>query len=223
MKMSGIGKMNRDEKAVSPVIATILMVAITVVLAGVLVLYMNQIANPQGGGAVTVTSTVNSESNPSVGADTLNGGIWVVKVAQVSAVVQLSSLTLTVTDAQGAQIGNFKPIETLSTGATGGVGTPTNVYCLQGTGTIGFDADPATDAAVFVQQALPTTGISGAEILTMQSAIMCLLDADSNQQLNSLDVIYVYKSNDGNAVQDTPNGAKLQFKVGGASTEATLP
>ena len=38
----------KDEEAVSPVIATILMVAITVVLAGVLVVYLQQFSQGPG-------------------------------------------------------------------------------------------------------------------------------------------------------------------------------
>ena len=49
---------NRNEEAVSPVIATILMVAITVVLAGVLYVWASSLADDStGGGLDTITSS----------------------------------------------------------------------------------------------------------------------------------------------------------------------
>lgn len=55
MKKSWIVRM--DEKAVSPVIATILMVAITVVLAAVLYVMVTGLINPGGGSAPTMSFT----------------------------------------------------------------------------------------------------------------------------------------------------------------------
>ncbi len=48
-----MNRIRKDNKGVSPVIATILMVAITVVLAGVLVVYLQTL--PSGGGDVETT------------------------------------------------------------------------------------------------------------------------------------------------------------------------
>ena len=48
---------NRNEEAVSPVIATILMVAITVVLAGVLYVWASSLADDSTGGGLNNTSS----------------------------------------------------------------------------------------------------------------------------------------------------------------------
>jgi flagellin-like protein len=62
---------NRNEEAVSPVIATILMVAITVVLAGVLYVWASSLAegNTDGNLALYAFSGEDAQGQPSVGTD----------------------------------------------------------------------------------------------------------------------------------------------------------
>jgi flagellin-like protein len=62
-------RIGKNERAVSPVIATILMVAITVVLAGVLVAYLNNISPPNKPGQTI-----------GVRVDKTAGGDWLVSV-----------------------------------------------------------------------------------------------------------------------------------------------
>jgi flagellin-like protein len=54
-----MNRYRKNDKAVSPVIATILMVAITVVLAGVLVVYLQTL--PQGAGSVETNIGIRAE------------------------------------------------------------------------------------------------------------------------------------------------------------------
>ncbi|MBL6733957.1 MAG: type IV pilin, partial [Candidatus Poseidonia sp.] len=62
---------NRNDEAVSPVIATILMVAITVVLAGVLYVWASSLAegNTNGNLALYAFSGEDAQGNPSTGTD----------------------------------------------------------------------------------------------------------------------------------------------------------
>jgi len=73
MKKSWIVRM--DEKAVSPVIATILMVAITVVLAAVLYVMVTGLIG--GGGSTIAPSVTFTTDNPGT-------GVWTARVAEVS-------------------------------------------------------------------------------------------------------------------------------------------
>jgi len=66
-----MNRFRKRDEAVSPVIATILMVAITVVLAGVLVVYLQTL--PQGGGSVETQLGVRVEKAP-------NGIDWIVSI-----------------------------------------------------------------------------------------------------------------------------------------------
>ena len=65
-----MNRIRKDNKGVSPVIATILMVAITVVLAGVLVVYLQTL--PSGSGDV--------ETNLGVRAEKASGGGWILSI-----------------------------------------------------------------------------------------------------------------------------------------------
>jgi len=66
-----MNRFRKRDEAVSPVIATILMVAITVVLAGVLVVYLQTL--PQGGGSVETQLGIRVEKAP-------NGIDWIVSI-----------------------------------------------------------------------------------------------------------------------------------------------
>ena len=65
-----MNRIRKDNKGVSPVIATILMVAITVVLAGVLVVYLQTL--PSSGGTVETNLGVRAEKN--------TNGDWLISV-----------------------------------------------------------------------------------------------------------------------------------------------
>ena len=71
-------KDNRNEEAVSPVIATILMVAITVVLAGVLYVWANSLAadQPESGTRNSYTATDASAQVSNADDDTLMRITW---------------------------------------------------------------------------------------------------------------------------------------------------
>jgi flagellin-like protein len=92
-----MNRYRKNDKAVSPVIATILMVAITVVLAGVLVVYLQTL--PQGGGGA---------ENP-VGLSVQRSGIdWLISVSSGGGQA-LGDVTMVVTNAtSGASAANVK-------------------------------------------------------------------------------------------------------------------
>jgi flagellin-like protein len=83
---NNMNRMRKDNKGVSPVIATILMVAITVVLAGVLVVYLQTL--PSSGG--------NVETNLGLRVERVSNGDWLISVTGGSQVA--SAVTLQVLD-----------------------------------------------------------------------------------------------------------------------------
>ena len=95
---------NRNEEAVSPVIATILMVAITVVLAGVLYVWAASLADDSKGGGV---AKYNFEARDAGGTMDDQGGNDLVYVKMTSADEPLSwsllKVTITVENADGEQ------------------------------------------------------------------------------------------------------------------------
>jgi flagellin-like protein len=89
-----MNRYRKNDKAVSPVIATILMVAITVVLAGVLVVYLQTL--PQGGGGAENPVGLSVAKN--------SAGNWLISVSSGGG-QNLGDVTLSVTNAQtGASV-----------------------------------------------------------------------------------------------------------------------
>ena len=86
-RQNNMNRYRKNDKAVSPVIATILMVAITVVLAGVLVVYLQTL--PQGGGGAENPVGLSVARNSS--------GNWLVSVSSGGG-QSLNDVTLQVTD-----------------------------------------------------------------------------------------------------------------------------
>jgi flagellin-like protein len=84
-----MNRYRKNDKAVSPVIATILMVAITVVLAGVLVVYLQTL--PQGGGGAENPVGLSVQKN--------TVGNWLISVSSGGG-QNLGDVSLSVTNAQ---------------------------------------------------------------------------------------------------------------------------
>jgi flagellin-like protein len=87
--LKSVWLVRRDERAVSPVISTILMVAITVVLAAVLYVMVSGLIGPTGSGNPTVAFS------PAV---SVNANTWRIDVGSVSSAVALSSYQIVVLD-----------------------------------------------------------------------------------------------------------------------------
>ncbi len=75
---------NRNDEAVSPVIATILMVAITVVLAGVLYVWASSLAGDSAGGSLDTYTWNNNDASGNMG-DSTNDALIEVTMASGSA------------------------------------------------------------------------------------------------------------------------------------------
>ncbi len=91
--MRTIGAIRKDRKAVSPVIATILMVAITVVLAAVLYVMVSGLVSGPGATPDAIGVSV-SQSN--------SGANWVLTFADVPAGKANVTVSLSISDAAGA-------------------------------------------------------------------------------------------------------------------------
>ncbi len=127
----------RDERAVSPVIATILMVAITVVLAAVLYVMVSGLIGPTGSGNPTVAFAP---------ATSIGANQWKIEVGSVSSAVALSSYQVTILNGTTVAI-TARTVAAGSLGTGGGLTltyTDTNAdgkltggdfFVLSGTGT----------------------------------------------------------------------------------------
>ena len=93
--MRTIGAIRKDRKAVSPVIATILMVAITVVLAAVLYVMVSGLVSGPGATPSAIGVSVSQSSN---------GLNWVLIFADVPAGKANSTVSLSIADGSGATL-----------------------------------------------------------------------------------------------------------------------
>lgn len=110
MKKSWI--IRKDEKAVSPVIATILMVAITVVLAAVLYVMVTGLLTGPGGGPRSMGVQVARSSNQQN---------WTLEIISLPAGGVATSATLTILDAGGSTALAAKALTALVYGTDGAV------------------------------------------------------------------------------------------------------
>jgi len=199
----------KDEEAVSPVIATILMVAITVVLAGVLVVYMNQF-QLNNDSPVNGSSVATPFSNPVDSSRTSNGGGWSVKVVSVSGrrpnwgevTVQLSKNDIPV-----ARMAKVKAMSA-------------TFYQTNGTGSMRWYALGAGGAMSFSHNGMAKTAISTAmtagDFETLENTYFCVVDIDGNGVLDAGDLVEVYASNNADTTADVGGaGWSLDITIGG--------
>ena len=131
------GIITKDDKAVSPIIATILLIAITVVLAATLVTILGGFTHGASSSAATasVTTQFNSTGSTTTGYTTsiyLNVSSFSVSGVSSSKI----DITLTVTNTTGSHPGTYT-----YTGNLGGSLTSTDKYAVA---TITITADPSS-------------------------------------------------------------------------------
>ena len=115
-----MNRIRKDNKGVSPVIATILMVAITVVLAGVLVVYLQTL--PSGGG--DVQTTIGTRCTKNVNGDWLiditsgnkNAGDVTIQITNPTTGAQLMSCKVTAIAAADGQYNDLNQANKLDAG-----------------------------------------------------------------------------------------------------------
>jgi|GEM_PF-5985815 len=211
----------KDEQAVSPVIATILMVAITVVLAGVLVVYMQGFSNVQNTHPPDAGFVPTPFTNPDGDSKTMNGGGWAVGVSTISqtttswasVTVAIVQNTLTVYKA----VGIGPKTSTLYYGnATGGAA---NWYAYRNPGkTVSYDVSPYSGAKV----ALPGTAVPAlTELQTVENVYFIVIDNDGGGTVTAGDSILVFENYAGASTQIVGGtGYNLQLSVTGGSMGA---
>jgi len=200
----------KDEDAVSPVIATILMVAITVVLAGVLVVYMNQF-QLNNDTPPNASSVANPFANPVDGSKTSNGGGWSVKVVSVSGrrpswgevTVQLTKNDMPVARMAKVKAASANFYQINGTGSM-------KWYALGAGGTMSYSHNGGAKAAI-------STAMTAGDFETLENAYFCVVDIDGNGVLDAGDLVEVYASNNADTAADVGGtGWHLELTIGGS-------
>ena len=181
----------KDDEAVSPVIAVILMVAITVVLAGVLYVWVSGFGTTGGGSKPSVG--VENPSEKSYG--------WTITISSVS------GSTFNLGDAKFRLIddANFRIEDDRDTTE---VNPPAFVK-----GASKVFAIPSGSAAV--TNAAGSTIGSGDSPQDYKNCSFAYIDQDDNGKVTAGDTIYVYKDNDNDGTDDILSGYvfELLFKT----------
>lgn len=215
----------KDEQAVSPVIATILMVAITVVLAGVLVVYMQQFSKGPGTAVPNAGFVPTPFTNPDTDSQTHNGGGWAVTVSTISSstttwatvTVALMSSAVTVYKAVGIK------------------GSTANVYAGNSSAPkpnwYGY-ANPASGvkqyskytagayaaAANYPAASIDTTYGVQTDLQTTQGFYFIVIDNDGSNTVSAGDIILVFQNYSGATTQQVGGtGWQLTMSVSGGS------
>jgi flagellin-like protein len=212
----------KDEQGVSPVIATILMVAITVVLAGVLVVYMQDFTGGPGPVPPNAGLLSNALVNPVDGqaGKTSNGGGWAVKVSSISGTtttwssvtVQIVQNSLPVYKASGIRSGNGAKVWSTNNTA------PAAKWFLYGAGSyaqVQYSKGGANGAS------FPTTNIDTTygvltDLQSVQYAYFIVIDNDGGGTVTAGDTILVFTNYSGGTTQQVGgSGWDLELSVKG--------
>ena len=215
-------KIWKDEQAVSPVIATILMVAITVVLAGVLVVYMQQFSTKPGVVYPTASAIATPYTNPVDGTQTSNGGGWSVRIATISNTASWGAVTVQIVkdNLPVAKLSHVKPGTTSTLWQGNGTGIP-KWYALDG-GTKPLKVSPGGGAPVTPAPGATGTGVAADDLKTMEGAYFIVVDADGSNTINAGDLVLVFaNSNGGTTAQIGGAGYQLEFAMTGTTICST--
>ena len=171
----------KDDEAVSPVIAVILMVAITVVLAGVLYVWVSGLGGPSGGGSPKVSTTNPDEKS----------GYWMIQITSVSGgSFNINDAKFKMSNANNIRLWT-KDISYTNTASI--TVSASKIYAI-----------PSGTAA-------PDNGAGGAiadttSITNYYNCSIAFVDNDNNLKVNEGDVIYIYKNYDRTGTDDITSG-----------------
>ncbi|WP_455392812.1 archaellin/type IV pilin N-terminal domain-containing protein [[Eubacterium] cellulosolvens] len=185
----------KDDEAVSPVIAVILMVAITVVLAGVLYVWVSGFGTTGGGGTVKITATKTEKTTA-----------YVVSIASVSGGdLNLDDAKIEMADDEGTRVYSIQTGQANPTSVTKGQST---IY-------------PIPSGTTAVQDAVNSGNVGSTSNLTdYEDAYIAFVDQNSDGKINADDTIWIYKDWTRDSTQDV--FSRYTFKILDADGEMVL-
>jgi len=195
----------RERKGVSPVIATIMMVAVSVVLVGVLVVYITGMTTTEQKGNTSVTMTMSTFSNP-YSDHTTNLGGWSMTITGVTGKRPgIQDLRINVKSG-GVAVATFDMHE--NTSVVSGMSGTVRWYVLEAGNAQFYDADAATPAVVDVQSG---SDIDSEEFSSIQKAYIVILDNDGDGRLTPGDTVMVYKDHNADNNADLTDGDRVEL------------
>ena len=201
----------KDEEAVSPVIATILMVAITVVLAGVLVVYMQQFSNGPNNIPPTGNSVAQSFTNVVDGVKTKNGGGWYVQITGLQGLKPPWSDVTVQLARNNIPVAKIIGVKTSTATFSNTTGTNIKWYAMSSGGQLAYCPNNCANKANIAQAMGP------GDFETLENAYFVIIDSNANTVLDPGDQVYVYGNYQGGTNQLVGGpGWSLEFTLGGS-------
>jgi flagellin-like protein len=196
----------KDEEAVSPVIATILMVAITVVLAGVLVVYMQSYSRPAGDQSISGTFVPANFANPTLGVTVNNGG-WSVRVTALSGGRPgLDQMSVTIITDASVNVKSLNGVNNIRADHSS-EGPNLNWYMVCN-GACSYD-----EGGLHTPVAGNEANIAGDEFQTVENAWFIYIDHDMDRKLSPNDIVMVFRDTNADGVDDIQSGYAVNFKT----------
>ena len=175
----------KDDEGVSPVIAVILMVAITVVLAGVLYVWVSQFSTGGGGGAVKISS-LKTEKNVA----------FVITISSVSGgTLNLDDAEFQITDEDGRLKYQLDTSDANPASVTSGQSV---IY-------------PMTAGSVAVTDATGGVLDGNDGLSDYTNCTMAYIDQNNDEKVSADDSIWIYMDNNNDGTDDVEN--KYTFKI----------
>ena len=211
----------KDEQAVSPVIATILMVAITVVLAGVLVVYMQQFSKGPGTAVPNAGFVPTTFTNPDGDSITKNGGGWAVTVSTISSsTTTWASVTVAIVSSAATvykAVGIKSATATTYAGNSSAPNANWYAYSSKTAGVAQYSKAKAA-AADFPTTNIDTTYGVQTDLQTAQGFYFLVIDNDGSGTVTAGDSILVFENYSGLTTQVIGGtGWELQISVSGGN------
>jgi len=184
----------KNEKAVSPVIATILMVAITVVLAAVLVVYMRNYGKDPGTTGTDPIEKVISKDNKN----------WNIKITKVDKIYEMNMTDIVVNTDNNILL--YKQNASIASNWTGnrvvvrGVSGSSQWFAVGAVAPTDSGGTAITGAYQMVQN-----------IATVKKCQFVFIDNNYDYKISAGDVFYVYGDNNGDGSIDVQVGYKFQI------------
>ena len=201
--------LKKREEAVSPVIATILMVAITVVLAGVLGVTISSFTKPPAGSNVVVALVPTSFVNPSEDIGTNNSHGWSIAVNSVEGgKANIVEVEIVVKTSAGTVLARVKPGAIVAPDLSFTAGT--TPYYIDVVGTCGYDA---TVGGVNEAAVACSANIAGTGFQTVQGVAIIFLDNNKDGEVSGTDTVLVFKDNNADGTIDIAGG-KVDISLG---------
>jgi flagellin-like protein len=185
----------KDDEAVSPVIAVILMVAITVVLAGVLYVWVSGFGTTGGGGTTKITATKTEQTTA-----------YRITIASVSGGdLNLEDAKMEMANSEDTRLWSVQTGQANPTSLTIGLST---VY-------------PIPSGASAVQDNSTSATVTAAsELSNYEDCYMAFVDQNNDGKINADDAIWVYKDWTRDGTPDVQS--RFTFKILDADGEMVL-